>query len=56
MNIKAKNKTKNKKSKSESFVPTPYLKRIIAQAEKEFAEGKCEVAHSIEELREQLMS
>lgn len=47
---------KSKKDKSESYKPTPYLKRIIAEAEKELAEGKCEVAHSMEELEKQLRS
>lgn len=41
---------------SVSYKPTAYLKESIAQADKEFAEGKYEEAHSIEELEKQLRS
>jgi len=38
------------------YRPTEYLKRQIAQVEKEFAEGNYKEAHSLEELKEQLLS
>lgn len=37
-----------------SYRPTPYLMRVITEAEKEYAEGKYQTAHSIEELKKQL--
>ena len=39
---------------SVSYKPTEYLKRSIAESEKEYAEGRYQEAHSIEELRKQL--
>ncbi len=39
---------------AQSYVPTPYLKRILAQGEKDFAAGKYKTFSSIEELRADL--
>lgn len=41
---------------SVSYKPSAYLREVIAQADKEFAEGKYQEAHSIEELERQLRS
>ena len=41
---------------SVSYKPTPYLMKAIAEAEKEYAEGKLPVAHSVEELEKELRS
>ena len=41
---------------SVSYKPSQYLRTAIAEAEKEYAEGNFEIAHSIEELKEQLRS
>ncbi len=41
---------------SASYRPTQYLKDVIAEADKEFAAGNCEVAHSVDELMKQLRS
>ncbi|MEY4747627.1 MAG: hypothetical protein RLZZ416_676 [Candidatus Parcubacteria bacterium] len=39
---------------AQTYEPTPYLKRILAQGEKDFAAGKYKVFNSIEELRADL--
>ena len=39
---------------AESYKPTAYLKRSIEQSEKDYAEGRYKVAHSVEELMKQL--
>lgn len=39
---------------AQSYEPTPYLKRILKQGEKDFAAGKYKVFNSIEELRADL--
>ena len=39
---------------AQSYEPTPYLKRILAQGEKDFAAGKYKVFDSIEALRADL--
>ena len=39
-----------------SYKPTPYLMNAIAKAEKELAEGKYKVAHSVDELERELRS
>ncbi len=39
---------------SVSYKPTPYLIKAIADAEKEYAEGKTQKASSIDELARQL--
>ena len=41
---------------SVSYKPTPYLVAAIAEAEKEYAEGKLPVAHSVKELIQELNS
>jgi addiction module RelB/DinJ family antitoxin len=41
---------------SVSYKPTAYLMKTIEEAEKEFAKGNYQVAHSVEELENQLRS
>ncbi|MBI4066051.1 hypothetical protein HY412_02590 [Candidatus Kaiserbacteria bacterium] len=39
---------------SEEYNPTPYLKRILKQGEKNLAEGKVKIFSSLEEMRADL--
>ena len=39
---------------AESYKPTPYLKHVLEQSEKDYAEGRYKTAHSVKELMEQL--
>jgi antitoxin component of RelBE/YafQ-DinJ toxin-antitoxin module len=39
---------------AESYRPNARLRHAIAEGEREYAEGKYQVAHSIEELKKQL--
>jgi antitoxin component of RelBE/YafQ-DinJ toxin-antitoxin module len=39
---------------AESYKPSARLRHSIAEGEKEYADGKYQVAHSIEELKKQL--
>lgn len=41
---------------SVSYKPSPYLARVIAEADKEYKEGKLPIAHSVEELEKELRS
>lgn len=41
---------------SVTYKPTEYARREIAESMKDFAEGRFNTAHSIEELKEQLES
>lgn len=45
---------KTVKSSARAYEPTPYLKRVLTQGEKEFATGKYKAFDSIEKLRAEL--
>jgi addiction module RelB/DinJ family antitoxin len=40
---------------SVSYKPTAYLKRAVAESEKDYDEGRYQTAHSVEELEKQLL-
>lgn len=49
-------KNKRKSNAQVSYKPTPYLKKAIADAERDYAEGKTQMASSIDELIRELRS
>lgn len=50
----------NKKRKTKKYAipynPSPYLRKVIAESEKEYAEGKCKSYKGVEELMKALHS
>lgn len=56
MRKQATGKKHAKKVDYSSYKPSAYLKRVIAESEKEYAEGKYKVCHSVEELMKDLRS